>query len=36
MFNPECAHFSVGAPMAAVEALSELGDLLDTLQSPHG
>ena len=34
MFNPECAQFSLGRPMAAVAALSELRDLLDSLQNP--
>lgn len=36
MFSPECARFSLGSPLIAVEALLELRDLLDALQVPSG
>jgi len=34
MLNPECAQFSLGPPLVAVEALLELRDLLTTLRLP--
>jgi hypothetical protein len=35
MFSPaECAQFSLGSPLIAVEALVQLRDVLDALQGP--
>src|SRR5438034_6091448 len=34
MLNPECAHFSFGAPLVSVEALCELRHLLAAWQAP--
>jgi hypothetical protein len=34
MFSPECAQFSLGSPLIAVEALLQLRDVLDALQVP--
>ena len=37
MFSPaECAQFSLGSPLIAVEALVQLRDVLDALQVPSG
>ena len=35
MLNPECAHFSFGAPLVSVEALCELRHLLDSLAGSY-